>query len=151
MKIANNIKYWLAGLLEGEGSFMKGPPSRPNQPCVSIEMTDREPVQKVAKIFNLMPAALKARKKTWKATYRVRIRGNTAIRLMKILRPLMSPRRQQQIKEALKGAKIRERKLVTTKEARRMVALRERGLSYRAIGGIMGWDKATIWKHLRNR
>ena len=26
--------YWLAGILEGEGTFMSGPPSRPNAPVV---------------------------------------------------------------------------------------------------------------------
>jgi hypothetical protein len=31
---------WLAGILEGEGSFMKGPPSSPNRPVISMVTTD---------------------------------------------------------------------------------------------------------------
>ena len=28
--------YWLAGILEGEGTFMSGPPSEPNSPIARI-------------------------------------------------------------------------------------------------------------------
>ena len=43
--------YWLAGLLEGEGSFMRGPPSRPNMPAIAIQMTDEDVIQRVAQLW----------------------------------------------------------------------------------------------------
>lgn len=52
IKIDNNDLYWLAGILEGEGSFMKGPPSAPNSPVVSCNMTDLDVIEKISKIFN---------------------------------------------------------------------------------------------------
>ena len=39
---------WLAGLLEGEGSFLKAPPSDPNCPRISLEMTDKDVVERAA-------------------------------------------------------------------------------------------------------
>jgi len=40
--------YWLCGLLEGEGSFMKGPPSRPQYPVISMCSTDEDVMQRVS-------------------------------------------------------------------------------------------------------
>ena len=40
--------YWLAGLLEGEGSFLKPPPSKPTRVILSVEMTDRDLLERVA-------------------------------------------------------------------------------------------------------
>ena len=34
--------HWLAGLLEGEGTFMAGPPSAPRTPAVQLSMVDRD-------------------------------------------------------------------------------------------------------------
>lgn len=39
---------WLAGLLEGEGSLIPGPPSYPNSPIIAIQMTDEDVVAKAA-------------------------------------------------------------------------------------------------------
>ena len=33
---------WLAGLLEGEGSFMPGPPSNPRMPIICLAMNDAD-------------------------------------------------------------------------------------------------------------
>ena len=45
--------YWLAGLLEGEGSFMRGAPSRPNTPMVSLSMTDEDVVARVGRMLGV--------------------------------------------------------------------------------------------------
>ncbi len=37
---------WLSGWLEGEGSFMKGPPSQLNLPVVSGCSTDKDVMQR---------------------------------------------------------------------------------------------------------
>lgn len=46
--VAEHDRYWLAGLLEGEGSFLKGPPSAPRYPVLSLQMTDEDVVARVA-------------------------------------------------------------------------------------------------------
>ncbi len=93
---------WLSGLLEGEGSFMCGPPSKPNKPIVAVHMTDQDVVARVAVLFGGLKVQFrKAKNPAHKDTYYVSIRGDGAARLMQKLRPLMSSRRQYQIITAL--------------------------------------------------
>ncbi len=67
-----NELYWLAGLLEGEGSFLNAPPSAPNKPRISIQMTDLEVIQKVARLLQVNYIAADRRKPDiWKTGYRV--------------------------------------------------------------------------------
>lgn len=93
--------YWLAGLLEGEGSFMKGSPSKSNQPVVSIEITDEDTANRVGKIFETKVYYLASRNKKWKPTFALRLRGKRAVELMKKLFPIMSKRRKEQINRAI--------------------------------------------------
>jgi hypothetical protein len=96
---------WLAGLLEGEGSFLKGPPSAPNQPRIVIDMTDYDVVLKVSKLFRVtyICESKDKRNPLWKADYRTLVRGTNAIALMKKLRPFMGIRRREQIDAAIKS------------------------------------------------
>jgi hypothetical protein len=92
----------LAGLLEGEGSFMAGPPSSPRSPIVHMVSTDEDVVRKAA---NLTGASYRkgtrGADKGWRPTYTLRVRGGSAIELMTKLRPMMSERRTQQIDRAV--------------------------------------------------
>jgi hypothetical protein len=95
-------KYWLAGLLEGEGSFMPGPPSDPNRPRISVQMTDKDVIEEVAELFDLEYIQESNRgPENWKTSYRVQLRGSKAVKIMDQLKPLMGERRQDQIEEAL--------------------------------------------------
>lgn len=91
---------WLAGLLEGEGSFMASPPSRRNKPVVSVEMTDQDVVDRVALLVGVKRISTKPRN-GWTPTFSVRVTGTRAVNLMYQLRPLMGQRRQSQIDSAL--------------------------------------------------
>lgn len=93
--------HWLAGLLEGEGSFCKGPPSAPNRPVVSLHMTDLDIVERVSKIFGRKLWKCKRQKEHHKESYRVAITGKRAVELMKVLEPLMGARRKEQIRNAV--------------------------------------------------
>jgi hypothetical protein len=96
--------YWLAGLLEGEGSFVAGPPSSPNRPRIQISMTDQDVVERVAAFFGIQYIQVRRQGKegqNWKTAYNVFLRGKRAIALMKILYPLMGKRRRKQIEHAL--------------------------------------------------
>lgn len=94
---------WLAGLLEGEGSFCKGPPSAPNRPRIALQMTDEDVVRRAAylMVIGYVCESQNKRRPDWKPTFRVMLRGRTAVALMKQLRPLMGARRQQQIDVAI--------------------------------------------------
>jgi hypothetical protein len=96
--------YWLAGLLEDEGSFLAPTPSSPRRPIISLEMTDEDIVALVASLFgHAYHKTGEARRKGngWKMSYVVRYRGHPAVLLMLRLRPLMGLRRQLQIDRAL--------------------------------------------------
>ena len=93
--------YWLAGLLEGEGSFMMPTPSaQPSQIKASLHMTDDDVVQRVCDYWgvsqrtgNMLPSG----KQVWK----VDITGAKAASWMRVLKPLMGQRRQARIEEIL--------------------------------------------------
>lgn len=93
--------HWLAGLLEGEGSFMKGPPSKPRMSCVSIQMKDEDVIAKVASFFNVKYCICKPKQPHHSVTFKTMLRGSKAIALMVTLRPLMSKRRVEQIDRAI--------------------------------------------------
>src|SRR4051812_29292397 len=43
--------HWLAGLLEGEGSFIAGPPSAPRSPIVQATMVDRDIIDRAGALL----------------------------------------------------------------------------------------------------
>lgn len=96
--------YWLAGLLEGEGSFSLGPPSAPNSVRITLCMTDRDVVARVAALWNVAYHEVReerTRERGWKPAYQVILRGRRAVDFMHELLPLMGERRQLQIRRAL--------------------------------------------------
>src|SRR5256712_4150964 len=94
--------FWLAGILEGEGSFLAGPPSSPNCPAIRLLMTDVDVVERVAAIFERAVIATRARKAHHKRAYVTTIKGAGAARMMIALVPLLSQRRIRQIERALR-------------------------------------------------
>ena len=95
--------YWLAGLLEGEGSFVHGPPSSPTVPVLRVEMTDLDIVERVASCFERTLQRHRARDERHKQSYSTSIKGASAAQFMRLLRPALSARRQKQIDTALTG------------------------------------------------
>jgi hypothetical protein len=98
-----NDFYWMVGLLEGEGSFMSGPPSAPNNPRISIAMTDQDIIERVVQLCQTTSQTLRSRNEHHKRVYRMLLRGKTAVDLMKRLHPLMGIRRQAQINRVLEN------------------------------------------------
>ena len=81
MDILRDDLLWLAGLLEGEGSFVKGPPSRPNAIGIAVEMIDEDVVERLANLFRVALVRLPSRNHKWKPTFRVLLRGDRAAAL----------------------------------------------------------------------
>jgi hypothetical protein len=95
---------WLTGLLEGEGSFLKAPPSAPNCPRISLEMTDQDVVERAALLMRgTVAKRTNLKSSRWKPTYRIILKGARAVLLMRILYPGMSVRRRIQIDTALES------------------------------------------------
>src|SRR5262245_14900865 len=94
--------FWLAGLLEGEGSFMRPSPSDPKCPRVVMKSTDQDIVARVAKLFGVTYIHKRMPHKTnWKPSYTAQVKGKNAISLMEQMYPLMGERRRQQISDAI--------------------------------------------------
>jgi hypothetical protein len=102
--------HWLAGFLEGEGSFICGPPNGrdSNLPIVTVETTDKDVVERAARIMGIQKMTSRVRVETRekfkgprKPTYSIRFAGSKAVAWMRLLQPLMGSRRQGQIQKAL--------------------------------------------------
>jgi hypothetical protein len=89
----DNDLHWTAGLLEGEGFFESGP-----QLSITCTMTDKEPIQKLKKLWGGSAKQLNTLTSKGKITYRWYCgRMSGSIELASLLHPLMSPRRQAAI------------------------------------------------------
>jgi hypothetical protein len=120
--------HWLAGLLEGEGSFLKPPPSSPNNISVTVQMTDEDVIARVAGLIDA--SCHKCDGRGYKPTFRTTISGRRACDLMLRLRPLMGTRRQGQIDAAL--AKHNPRRRILSVGTRQEI-----------VAEFTGGDKAT--------
>lgn len=94
---------WLAGLLEGEGSFFMSRFGEYQYPMIVVSMTDQDVIERVARIFGtaIYPQKLDKRYPNGKRAYRVSTTGHKAIGLMEQLLPWMGERRSQKIKDLL--------------------------------------------------
>jgi hypothetical protein len=93
--------HWLAGLVEGEGTFIPGPPSAPRTPALQVTMADRDIIDRAAVLLDCAVSVVPARREGWRTAYCVSVRGPRAVEWMRGLRPLMGYRRQAQIDRAV--------------------------------------------------
>ena len=104
---------WLAGLLEGEGYFQITKPRHhhPTQIVIRLSMTDKDVVEKAAKLLNNVPINEKSKTTERKTIYAISLTKRDEVEkvLLQIL-PYMGSRRTQRINECLKV--IQERRLV---------------------------------------
>lgn len=141
-EVAEHDRYWLAGLLEGEGSFLMGPPSAPRYPVLALQMTDEDVVARVAAMFGRKVGCWQPRDERWLPTYLVRITGAKAVAWMTVLRPLMGQRRQAQIDRAVASHEPRPSALLTDPAAREALVLLAEGRSVRDVAEYFG---TSVW------
>lgn len=96
--------YWLAGLLEGDGSFVIN--KKTNCPAISLGMNDKDIVEKAARLLGNVPVYSDILP-GGSTRYRFRLNGKPAIQAMVALRPLMGKRRQKRMLEIIKLAEGR--------------------------------------------
>jgi hypothetical protein len=92
---------WLAGLLEGEGSFLANWHGQSSYPVVKVEMCEQDVVARVADLLNTRLWVEEARTEGWRPTYVAQIAGHEAAGWMGVLRPYMGRRRTAAIDTAL--------------------------------------------------
>lgn len=86
--------YWLAGLLEGEGCFCYQ-----CSPGIKLGMTDKDVVERVAKLFGRHTRGPYKYKANKKPVYYTEVWGAEAISLMEKVFPHMGHRRAMKINE----------------------------------------------------
>jgi hypothetical protein len=149
--------YWLAGLLEGEGSFMKGTPSHPESHRIHVNMTDKDVIAKAAEVMGVNPFGpykRTGRDAQYKPRYYAILVGAKSIELMKLLRPLMGQRRQGQIDEVIasyapKGHPMGEQHpqaKLNEEKVRDIKARLEKGEKLRLLAAEYGVDTGLIWQ-----
>lgn len=138
---------WLAGWLEGEGSFLgKGK-------CIICgACTDEDVIVRVASLFGTKHYKQNKResdKPHYKDVYKTALHGERAMNLMNKLYPFMGIRRQTQIKNALKGYTPRKEKF--TKEVIEEIKSLSGKFSQSKIAERFCTDRTTINKIINNK
>ena len=95
--------HWLCGILEGEATFVAGPPSAPRSPVVRVVMTDLDVMRRVGADLGRAIVAGTPREHGYKTPYTVSVKGVDAVRLMVQSRRDLGIARQAQIARALDG------------------------------------------------
>jgi hypothetical protein len=134
--------HWLAGLLEGEGTFLAGPPSAPRSPAVQLSMVDRDIVDRAAALLGCAVTVVPSRREGWRTAYCARVRGARSVLWMERLRPLMGTRRQAQIDRAIASHGPDPRRLLDDERATEALARLARGESVRQVAERFG---TSIW------
>lgn len=148
MKIDKDNLFWLAGFLEGEGSFLKGPPSRRNIPELVVTTTDKDIACKVGNIFKTSPCYIDKSKKNlkWKDAWMVRTRGIHAVEWMKMLFPLMGSRRQQQIKKAIDSYQDKRHRIVPLEKHSEIVQRLKKGEKVKNMATQFAVHESAIYQ-----
>ena len=92
---------WIAGLLEGEGSFIANRGARASYPLIKVEMCEREVIERAARLLDTRVWVVPPGTEGWRATYVAQIAGHRAAEWMRALRPYMGRRRTAAIDAAL--------------------------------------------------
>lgn len=88
---------WVAGILEGEGSFFN---TGKAAPLIQLSMSDKDVVYKTRDIIGsgtINTLNMKKYGSTYKMQYRLRVFGTDAIKWMEMIRPYMLSRRAEKI------------------------------------------------------
>ena len=105
IELTDSELFWLAGLLEGEGSFMAPSPSEPFSPSVRVEMTDRDVIERAADLLGAERIRTKtAHRAHWADVYEAEVRGEKALPVLRTILPLLGERRSAKCQHAIELA-----------------------------------------------
>jgi hypothetical protein len=100
---------WLAGWLEGEGTFYFTKSKSSPTAIVQVFSVDRDIIEKAARLTKGKIYWIKPRNNS-QGGYRLHLESDLAIDIMEMVLPLMGERRTVQIKQALEGWRTRPNK-----------------------------------------
>lgn len=147
---------WLYGILEAEGSFLPGVPSRPNAPIISIQMTDKDVMQKVAyllgcKLQSFQRKGFNKSGNPYKLAYMCIVKGKRSVSFMEKFKPYMGVRRQEQINKSLSSYDPLARKKyheatrkLSDAQCKEAIELRNMGKTIQSIADKFSVNKDTI-------
>jgi len=153
-KLKEKNLYWLVGIIEGEGCFMKGAPSSPNMPTIQVSMTDKDVMSKVASILGTSLyeyRRLSDKGREYLPTFTVKVKGAPAVEWMESLRPLMGRRRQEQIDVAMSSYEDRSGHKLDAKKAEEIRELLDSGKTQKEIADQFGVTQPMISRIKTNR
>lgn len=141
---------WLAGLLEGEGSF--GLWSNGNggfKLKVSVQMTDFDVVHRVADMWGTSIAHIKPQKAHHKPSFRTQLGGDRAAELMNRIRPLMGERRTEQIDRVLRERAPKRTEVTGALAIEIVAAVKAGNESVPAIAARFGIRRESVYRIVR--
>lgn len=97
---------WAAGVLEGEGSFVR---RSKNSCAISCEMTDLDILVRLQGLFGGSIYEVRKRKDHWKDCWVWRLNGANAVPVMRAILPFMGVRRTARIESLLDSFQSRVR------------------------------------------
>lgn len=148
---------WLAGLLEGEGSFGFYKPKF--APRIQITMADKDVMERVALLFggkNLYERP--SPRSNWNPVYQCAVQGDAALEIMSSIYPVMGKRRQKRIRECIeagsrrKGKSMGEHRPASKLKAAYIPLIRhlaKRGFVQRKIARMCNVSPSTIHSILK--
>lgn len=136
---------WLAGLLEGEGSFKRGAPSSPRLPVISVTMTDEDVVARVAALWGVRHLTVRPRRDHWAVSYATQLRGADAVAWMRALRPFLGARRKAQADRAMASYVTPAHRVLDDAGAATALAWLSDGRSVREVAERLGTSIWTIY------
>ena len=74
---------WIAGLLEGEGSFIANRTTQSSYPVIKVEMCDQEVVERAARLLDTRVRLVAPGTEGWRPTYVAKITGHRAAEWMR--------------------------------------------------------------------
>lgn len=101
---------WLAGFLEGEGTFyIKSQPNRNYRiPTIKVGGCDKDVIERAAKLLGSESLQFERRRQEhWKDQWKVQVYGKRAVGIMQQVLPLMGERRATKIKEVISAWETR--------------------------------------------
>jgi hypothetical protein len=110
---------WLAGLLEGEGSFYHSWTCGNPYPRIYVCSTDKDVIEKVANLMNSKVHLRSERslKLGWSTQWATSLQGRKATNIMKAILPYMGERRSSKIRSLLDYEGYKNTRANTTEHA----------------------------------
>lgn len=140
---------YCAGILEGEGSFIK---KAKNSISVSCEMTDKDIIKKIHIFLGGKIYEYDRRPGLWKKTYKLVILGEEAERVCRMVLPYMGERRSKKINELLdmRAKYLNEKNIFDSRVNDAISIYKLNNVSLREVEKITGVSRQTISRRIRN-